>query len=139
MAKTTLVERDLEAGAALVRALDEDGWNPSAALWFYLSDEELWRLIVALPDDDPMPRQQDAYRRIARVIESSQLSDVLSIDDIGLARPDDQMLSLLRVAISTGPGISGIRFTHNTINNVLIEDAYIYRLESPPRNVTATA
>jgi hypothetical protein len=49
------------------------------------------------------------------------------------------MLSLLRVAISTGPGISGIRFTHNTINNVLIEDAYIYRLESPPRNVTATA
>ncbi len=138
MAKTTLVERDLEAGAALVRALDKDGWMPSAALWFYLPEEDLWRLIIALPDD-PVPRQQDAYRRVAEVLGSNRLSDVLSIDDIGLARPDDQMLSLLRSTISTGTGISGIRFTHNTINNVLIEDTYVYRLLAHPPQVKTTA
>jgi hypothetical protein len=138
MAKTTLVERDLEAGAALVRALDDGGWRPSAALWFYLPDDGLWRMIVSLPQD-PGLRQQEAYRRLADVLEAHGLSAVLSVDDIALARPDDQMLTLLRRAISTGPGISGIRFTRNTINNVLIEDAYIYRLEAPPHNITARA
>ena len=138
MAKTTLVESDLEAGAALVRALDDDGWNPSAALWFYLPDDGLWRLIVTLPQGVAM-RQQDAYRRLAEILESGGLSKMLSTDDIGLARPDDQMVALLARAISTGPGISGIRFTHNTINNVLIEDAYIYRLDARPHNVTPTA
>jgi hypothetical protein len=36
----------------------------------------------------------------------------------------------MRTAIQTGPGtgVSGIRFTQNMVNNVLIEDAYIYRL-----------
>jgi len=138
MAKTTLVERDLEAGATLIRALDQAGWIPSAALWFYLPDDEVWRLILALPEDGGL-RQQDAYRRLADVLETNGLSEALSVDDVGLARPDDQMLTLLRHAISTGPGISGIRFTHNTINNVLIEDAYIYRLEAPPHNIKATA
>jgi hypothetical protein len=103
-----------------------------------LPDEDLWRLAVALPDG-AVPRQQDAYRRVADLIEVSQLSNVLSVDDIGLARPDDQMLSLLRQAISTEPGISGIRFRHNTINNVLIEDVYIYRMQSLPRSVQTTA
>jgi len=35
---------------------------------------------------------------------------------------------LLRSAISTGPGLSGIRFSRNVINGQLIEDAYLYRI-----------
>jgi hypothetical protein len=38
------------------------------------------------------------------------------------------MITLLRVALRTGPGIGGIRFSSNVINGTLIEDAYIYRL-----------
>jgi hypothetical protein len=41
MARTTLLQRDLEAGAAFVRTLDEDGWNPSATLWLLLPEEHI--------------------------------------------------------------------------------------------------
>ena len=41
--------------------------------------------------------------------------------------PDAPVVALLRTAIRTGPGISGIRFKNNVIDGTLIEDAYIYR------------
>jgi hypothetical protein len=47
---------------------------------------------------------------------------------VSIAKKDDPLLKLLRIAIKTGPGISNIRFSRNTINGVIIEDAYIYRL-----------
>lgn len=138
MAKTTLVEPDLKAGSRLVRALDEMGWSPSAALWSYLPGEDLWRLIIALPRK-PALRQQSAYRRVAEILESAALDHALSIDDIGLVQPDDQLLALMRSAVTTGPDLTGIRFSHRTIDNILVEDAYIYRLQpfTPSREPAA--
>jgi hypothetical protein len=34
----------------------------------------------------------------------------------------------LRTAIRTDSGINGIRFSNNSINGTVIEDAYIYRI-----------
>jgi hypothetical protein len=43
-------------------------------------------------------------------------------------KDNDPLVLLLRKAIVTGPGISGIRFTSNSVNGTFIDDAYIYRL-----------
>jgi hypothetical protein len=37
-------------------------------------------------------------------------------------------VALLRKAVSTGPGISGVRITNNAVNGRIIDDAYIYRV-----------
>jgi hypothetical protein len=129
VAKAALVEADFEAGRSLIEALDESGLAPAAAMWFLFREEEgesaVWRLLLAIPRDEGFPH---LYRQIVDVMDARGVNGNLSADDIALARPDAPLLQLLRTAIQTGPGVSGIRFTHNTINNVLIEDAYIYRL-----------
>jgi hypothetical protein len=124
--KTTLVEADIEAGAKLIRALDAANFPLSAALWLYLPEEEDWRLILATPlVREKGPRA--AYELVQKVL--MELPNLpLSLDQISLVDPNDRTVSLLRLAISTGPGIAGVRFSRNTINGVYIEDAYLYRV-----------
>ncbi len=52
----------------------------------------------------------------------------ISLKDIIVLSPKDDPIALVAKMIRTGPGLSGIRFTKNVINNKLIEDAYIYRI-----------
>jgi hypothetical protein len=52
----------------------------------------------------------------------------IPLKDVTVIDSNDSLISLLRVAIKTGDGMSGIRFTNNVINGALIEDAYIYRV-----------
>jgi hypothetical protein len=125
MAKTTLVEADYAAGRELVGALDQSGLAPTAAMWFLFDEENVWRLLLAIPSDKDFP---EIYRQIVDLMDEHGLNTKLSADDIALARPDTPLLQLMKTAIQTGPGIAGVRFTHNRINDVLIEDAYIYRL-----------
>ena len=70
-----------------------------------------------------------AYRKVqalARKIPDA--AEVFAPGDVTLVKDNDPLVALLRKAISTGPGISGVRFTNNSINGTLIDDAYIYRL-----------
>ena len=115
-------------GAVFVRKLDEHHLRPIAALWFYFPDEEQWKLIIVEYDVATLG-PKEVYRKIQQIFVDSQdeLSG-LSLDDVTLAKPDAPIISLLRVAIKTGPEISGIRFKNNVINGTLIEDAYIYRM-----------
>jgi len=126
MDKPTLVESDYKAGEALVRDLDRTGVRVEAAFWLFLPEPNEWRLHLALADVvDKGPRK--AYEIIQDHLEHLHLEG-LSLRNISLISPDDSMVKLLRLAIRTGPGVAGIRFTGNVINNVLIEDAYIYRV-----------
>ncbi len=50
------------------------------------------------------------------------------VNDIGVIEPSNRLVKLLRSAVSTGPGISGIRFTRNAVSGQFIEDAHIYRM-----------
>jgi hypothetical protein len=129
MAKTALVDQDIVVGAKLVEALDAEGWTPSVALWFFFPEDELWRLIVSAPlRSMPEPGQLDLYRRLSEIVEAQDFSQALSMDDLAVMPLDTPLFQLLGRAIQTGPGLSGIRFSHNVIDNLLIEDAYIYRI-----------
>ena len=126
MVGTTLVKEWIEAGKRLTQALDEANFRFVASLWFYDPDTDDWRLIIASPlfdQEGPL----GAYRAIQTVLDSLQQED-LRLSNISVVSPDHHLIKLLRVALKTGEGISGIRFTRNRIKDQFIEDAYIYRL-----------
>lgn len=128
MVETILTKEMIEIGAILVRKLDERGLNPDAALWLYFPEEKQWKLVV-VESELGILGPKKIYQKIQQILADSanELSG-LSLDDVSLTKPDAPIIVLLRVAIRTGPGISGIRFKNNVINGTLIEDAYIYRL-----------
>ena len=127
MDKTALVEKYIEDGKKLITGLDEKGFRLDAALWFYLTDSDEWRLLLASPFvEKEGPRK--SYNVIQSVLEGLSPPSAISLKDISIVSPNYNLIQLLKIAIRTGPGISDIRFTRNVINNTLIEDAYIYRI-----------
>ena len=127
MDKTVLVERDIQEGKDLVEALDKTEFKVDASLWFYSSDSDEWRLLIASPFvEENGPRK--SYGFIRSVLAQPSPPSGISLKNVSVLSPNNQLIQLLKTAISTGPGIAGIRFTRNVINNTLIEDAYIYRI-----------
>ena len=130
MAEKSLVDRDIDFGKRVVTALDqaEDAdMHPTAALWFSFPDEDVWRLVLAVP---AMRKQnpQEVYAKLIGLLSGNVVGD-MSVESVGLTAPESPLLNLLSVAIQTPPdAIVGIRFTNNVINGQLIPDAYIYRL-----------
>jgi len=122
-----LVDSDIKDGKRLIEALDRANFPLNGALWFYLADSDEWRLLLVSPlVDDKGPKQ--AYASIQLMIAEFRPPLGISLKRISVLSPRSELIQLLRMAIRTGRGISEIRFTRNTINNVFIEDALIYRL-----------
>ena len=128
MVETTLTPELITAGEWLLRELDERELRPDAVFWFYFPDAGVWKLVIAevkLGKEGP----KGIYKQIQEIIAGmSEEGLVISLEDVTLAKPDAPIVSLLRTAVGTGPGVSGIRFQNNVVNGTLIEDAYIYRV-----------
>ena len=128
MDKTALVNKNIEDGKNLIEALDKSDFPLDGALWFYFADSDEWRFLLASPlVDEKGPKE--AYALIQSVLAQLQPSLRISLKHISVLSPKSELIQLLRRAIRTGPGISEIRFTRNTINNKFIEDAFIYRIK----------
>jgi hypothetical protein len=125
--KASLVVELIEDGKRLIEALDAAKFDVKAAMWFYLPDTDEWRLIIASPFVDNSGPMK-AYEFIQKEMEKLSPALGIKLRNIAVVSPQDRLISLMRLAIGTGPTISGIRFTQNVINNVLIEDAFIYRM-----------
>lgn len=122
----TLTDPMIAAGESLIRYLDEVHFLVDAAFWMRSQESDLWRLVIASPEvKSAGPRK--AYRRLQGYLNKVEARD-LSLASITLLDSTDPLLQLLRTAITTGPGISGIRFTGNAINGVSFPDSFIYRV-----------
>ena len=129
MDKPTLVEADMEAGKVLLRDLDEKNFDVEAALWFYMSDSEEWRLILASTTVDSKGPKV-AYEIIqSHLKELEQKNYQLSLQNISVVSPNDNLIKLLKKVARVAPGASPMRFRRNTIDSVFVEDAYIYRMQ----------
>ena len=122
---TNLSDNIISTGKELLQRLDRAGLSIDAAFWMYSSDSERWRLVFALPAVSQSGPKQ-FYKLIQSLLKFPDRP--ISLNDISILDSSAPLIKLFRVAIKTGPGISAIRFTQNFINNVLIEDAFIYRL-----------
>ena len=129
MVEPHLTPELIDEGAALLAALDNSDASPDAAFWFFFPDIAGWKLVLAEMKVGPTgPRE--VYRSIQKALHGlrNQVAH-LSLEDVAVLKPDAPLVTVLRQAISTGPGISGFRFTGNVINGTFIPDAYIYRLK----------
>ena len=126
--KESLTDEMIEAGAELIRRLDAADFELKAGLWLYMEEPNAWRLILASPivtRDGP----SKAYQRIQSVMSKKREDrKVLSLAHISAVEPDKPIVALLRKAVKTGNGISGVRFSRNAVNGQYIEDSYIYRM-----------
>ena len=131
MAKDILVTESLsdsmmKAGAKLIERLDAENAEVKSAFWMYFSEEKTWKLALASPLVDSLgPRAY--YKKIVAINKASQDEETISLNDIGVSNTSNQVVQLIKLAVSTGTGISGIRFSRSTINGFFIEDSYIYR------------
>lgn len=129
MVKGALVERLTGVGRKLVELLDTASLDVTSALWLYRPESSDWVLLLAFPEAESLgPRA--VYEKVQKVLASNRkVLEPLTLADVVVTGPSEPLLRLLRGAVQTGPGISEIRFTGNRIDNTLIEDALIYRLQ----------
>jgi len=132
MAKDILVTESLsdsmiQSGMKLIERLDAINANIKSSFWFYVSEEKIWKLIIASPlVDTEGPREY--YKKIVEVnLLAEEIEETISLHDISVTNTSNQIVQLLKSAINTGKEIAGIRFSKNTINGMFIEDTYIYR------------
>ncbi len=126
--KESLSSEMIKSGETLTSLLDENKFSVTASFWFFLPDSNGWRFIIA--GTEVANGTKSAYKQVQQILSKSIVENGSSIQlkDITLVSPTDPLILLLKTALKTGNGISGIRFTRNMINGVMIEDAFIYRL-----------
>jgi len=111
--KESLSDEMIFAGAELMRRLDEARFTVSASPWFYTSDANTWRLIIASPEvkiSGPKKAYKQIQAVLARVPEDQPK---VALKDITVVDSKDPLISLLRAFIRV-EGISGIRFSNST-------------------------
>jgi hypothetical protein len=125
MAKDTLVTEDIDSAERLVAFLDTSGLPVRAGVWFYESDAERWRFILALRE-----RRDDVwsfYFNIADAIKASGRDDLLDLDRVKIVDQDDPVLTALRPDYAVDLP-SRRRISHSRINGVYFENAMVLRL-----------
>ena len=116
----------MEAGKKFTEYLDSDGFDVRASLWFYVTEANEWRLLIASPLVDEMGPTK-AYEKVRENLSKDPAAfSCLNLRNITVLSPEEQLIKLLAAAVRV-TGMNGVRFTRNRINNAYIEDAYIYR------------
>lgn len=125
MVSLTLSRAMIDDGKSLLAEIDRkllvDG-----AFWILAADTNAWHLVLCVKDADTLGPKK-IYSAINSILKH-QPQFTISLEDISLISPNSPLFRALRVSIHTGPGISEIRFSRNSINDYFIEDALIYRV-----------
>lgn len=130
--KTLLVMFPLDAGRRLIAALDAAHFDFRAAFWLYRSEADDWRLYIASPIVDEIGPLK-TYKRIQDVLlgldqTDNNPFDQLSLSNITVVSPRNPLVRALRKAAHVGPGDQEVRICGNAIDNIYVDEAYIYRM-----------
>ena len=135
MVEGSMVKHDLnkdmiDAGKVLIKKLIDQDHQLTAALWFYFSDTNIWRLILASQIVKAKgPRAM--YEKVQSVIRaSSDEFPSLELSNITVVSPDDNIITQFESVLLMA-GFSGTRISNDTISGRVIEDAFIYNIAHP--------
>jgi len=119
--KDGLTESMIEAGAVLLRKLDEAGVEIPLAFWHFLEDSEEWKLYFWSPMvavEGPI----EIYRFIQKSLDDmGDQSRAIPFSAISVMSSNDGLARALREADYTDHGIFQKRFRH------IIGDSLVYR------------
>jgi len=128
MDKTVLVEKNIQDGKELLKALDSAHFPVNGALWRFYSEMDKWKLII-ISDYTDRSGPIDKYSKIQKIIKEIKEPIEISLDEIKITTSSERDIKLLKKMIKTNSdAIDDIRFANSTINGVFFEDLYIYRL-----------
>jgi hypothetical protein len=127
--KTTLVDKDISDGEKLIRKLDMGTFKVSSALWFYVSELSEWKLIIASEYVDKKG-QKEAYKFIQKELEDFNPPIGIELSNINLIGSNHGIVSLLKsfFAPKSPEGFFDLRIHNIVLSGVMIEDAFIYKL-----------
>lgn len=116
-----MVDKYINDGKILIRALGSGDFPVDAAMWFYSEESDGWQLLIASPMvEERGPKE--AYRRIQAILaDLPSLS--ISLRDISVLSPNSSLINTIRSAIQ---GSRDTILKGTVIDGVLINDAYIY-------------
>ncbi len=118
----------IKSGELIVAALDRLNLVVKGAYWLLLPEQHVWRLVIASPEVRSLGPKA-VYRKVVAALQRlPEDASPIGAKDISVVEDKNQLFLILRSMVSTGPGISGVRFSKNVINGQLIEDAYLYRI-----------
>ena len=132
MAENTVLKEPLtngmiDAGAHLVRKLDEMGVEVTSALWLLDTEINEWRLLLASPVVSQQgPRTMYGKVQLARD-ELDESDSAVLFSAVSVAPENADLITRLRATVHTGSAIERIRFSKNVADGHFIEDALIYR------------
>ena len=127
MGATILVTIPLDEGTKLVEELDKSNFAFVAAFWLYDSEDDKWKLRIATPVYDAAgPRA--AYGAIRSVLSCLPEPRSLDLTDIMAISPTDPVVVALKKNGLVRPGDPIKRVKGTRIDNVWIDEAFIYRL-----------
>ncbi len=129
MAEEALVESLITDSINLVTALDNLGNKPTKAFWYYYTDADEWRFIIAgATFDQLLPKEEArAYQHVAKAIASAGLAS-LTVANVKITRTDDTLLNTMRSLIGTPPdGIIRAHFQDVTFNGIFVKEMLILR------------
>jgi hypothetical protein len=121
-----LTEQMIEAGEQLIRKLDECKRRPDAALWFYDSDWQRWRLVIA--DSEVGTKGPKAgYRAIQKLL--LKFPEIkLEFNDVTLVTPYTDSVPIPQGPVRSGNKLTRIHLTHSVVDGTVVEEALVYRL-----------
>lgn len=126
--KEVLSEEMKRDGAALTRSLDEAGWPVVASFWYYESDDNRWKLMLASPrvsTDGP----KEAYGAVIVALDALHQSRK-NLKHITVIEPNHPIVKALASEVQTGWTIVGMLHTARAIDGRYIDDAFLYRIAS---------
>ena len=130
MAAQPLLNDDIERGRRTLTAIEAAGLDIRAAFWVLDEASGEWRFTIAEPTVDATGTHA-LYERLASALPRKQ--DLLPLRDIYVTSPDDPLVALVGLAISTPSNANvGINFRGNAIMGTAVPDMYIFRMYRPP-------
>jgi hypothetical protein len=128
MDKEKLTQGQIENGGVLLQALDSANIPVNSALWFKFPEPLNWQFVIASTLVDA-EGSNSVKATVQAVLTQAPACREISSSQVTVMSPNSELIQRLRTAINTGPAsISGIRFTNNVINGLVIEDALLYRV-----------
>ncbi|PYP85309.1 MAG: hypothetical protein DMF61_17205 [Blastocatellia bacterium AA13] len=146
MVKTILVDQDVEEGRRLLNilsgtsAVPETLWGKErvavlpavrfkveAAFWWYLTESSEWRLVIATRLVDEIGPLR-TYAEIQTILSAIKPPLTLTVQNISVVSPKDERVKVLRKTVRVKGSSTGMRFAHNTIDHVYVDDSFIYRV-----------
>ena len=116
----------VRAGETIVKALDDSGSSPRAAMWVYMPETDTWKfwIVPAVSVAD----KRDFYRRIADVVSEHRMNlGDLDASDTEMLQDNHPAIQGLRNIIKM-PGLGSARFTNNRFNGYYLPDGIIMRM-----------